>query len=394
MRKIVTDGSTITITDYINGFQYVKKGDSNPVELQFFPTAEGYVNVTNGNKFNYVYNYTDHLGNIRLSYQKLFINNVKECDKPIEISLDFITNCPSFIIVILEENNYYSFGLKHSGYTASTIGNQNYNYKYNDKELQTDLDINLYDYGARNYDPAIGRWFNIDPLAEKYSYQSPYNFQENKMGLGRELEGLEIALPPWIGMAGGSSFGTSVSSATASLGSTMSATSAGLTSASGTVGVSISTTAIPLDQTIQLQETTISSSSKGGFWSDIWNGIKSGVESIGRIFNNDSNTASEGTNNSTKVGRGSNNRTASDEAEGDHSVINESGNTTYKVNPNNPNKNSKGKGFETEKRVDYKGKSHKNSEGESVPTPHVHKKNGDVIPAVPGKDMPINLNLN
>ena len=32
-------------------------------ELKFFPHAEGYVNVEEG-KFNYVYNYTDHLGNV------------------------------------------------------------------------------------------------------------------------------------------------------------------------------------------------------------------------------------------------------------------------------------------------------------------------------------------
>ncbi|WP_313386583.1 DUF6443 domain-containing protein [Chishuiella sp.] len=192
LRKTVTDGSTITTTDYINGFQYVKKGDSKPVELQFFPTAEGYVNVTNGNKFNYVYNYTDHLGNVRLSYQKLFINNVKGCDKPIEISLDFITNCPSFIIVILEENNYYPFGLKHNGYTSNIIGNKNYNYKYNGKELQTDLDINFYDYGARNYNPAIGRWFNMDPLAEQYRKWSPYTYAVNNPIRFTDPDGMSV----------------------------------------------------------------------------------------------------------------------------------------------------------------------------------------------------------
>ncbi len=54
-----------------------------------------------------------------------------------------------------------------------------YKYKYNGKELQTDLDINLYDYGARNYDPAIGRWFNIDYYSEKYYPVSPYIYAIN-----------------------------------------------------------------------------------------------------------------------------------------------------------------------------------------------------------------------
>ena len=63
------------------------------------------------------------------------------------------------------------------------------NYKYQEQELQ---ETGFYSFKWRQYMPDIGRFFNIDPLATSYPYNSPYAFQENKMGLGRELEGLEL----------------------------------------------------------------------------------------------------------------------------------------------------------------------------------------------------------
>ncbi len=139
----ITEIGQIIHTEYLDGFQY-KDGI-----LQFVPTSEGYYSLTDN---KYVYNYSDHLGNIRLSYTK----NGAE-------------------VQILEENNYYPFGLKHTGYNSSA-NNSSYNYKYNGKELQ---ETGMYDYGARFYMPDIGRWGVVDPLAEQMRRHSPYNYAFN-----------------------------------------------------------------------------------------------------------------------------------------------------------------------------------------------------------------------
>jgi RHS repeat-associated protein len=49
-------------------------------------------------------------------------------------------------------------------------------YLYNGKELQDDFGLYWYDYGARFYDPELGRWHSVDQLAEKYYFISPYSY--------------------------------------------------------------------------------------------------------------------------------------------------------------------------------------------------------------------------
>jgi len=171
IQKLVTQGPSITTTEYLDGFQYTTSNTS-PTTLDFFPTAEGYVKNTAG-VYSYVFNYTDHLGNVRLSY----------CD----VNGDgVLTNTE-----ILDENNYYPFGLKHSGYNYyPPTGN---NYKYNGKELQEELGLNLTAMDFRQYDNTLGRFNVIDPLTDEDYGISPYAFAGNNPILFGDPSGLKYA---------------------------------------------------------------------------------------------------------------------------------------------------------------------------------------------------------
>ncbi|WP_298900946.1 RHS repeat-associated core domain-containing protein [uncultured Psychroserpens sp.] len=68
---------------------------------------------------------------------------------------------------ILEENNYYPFGLKHKGYNDVVSANSNSvasKFKYNGMELEESLGVDWYEMDLRQYDPAIARWTAIDPV--------------------------------------------------------------------------------------------------------------------------------------------------------------------------------------------------------------------------------------
>ena len=60
-----------------------------------------------------------------------------------------------------------------------TVDRNPYKYKYNGKELQDELGLNVYDYGLRNYDAALGRFFNMDRFSEKYPNISTYAYTAN-----------------------------------------------------------------------------------------------------------------------------------------------------------------------------------------------------------------------
>jgi RHS repeat-associated protein len=154
IRKTVFNASHAAINqlDYLDGFVYANS------TLAYFSTAEG--RVTAGSQFTYEYFLKDHLGNTRVSFTDNGNGGAK----------------------IIQENEYYAFGMTMQGMVMRTPqpspGNKQL---FNaGSELQDDLGYeNSYSTAFREYDPALGRFNAVDPMVDKYAGWSPYNFAFN-----------------------------------------------------------------------------------------------------------------------------------------------------------------------------------------------------------------------
>ena len=139
LRTVHKIGSTTTTTDYCGNVIY----ENGTQKLLL--TEEGYINLAGTQQYHYYLK--DHQGNNRV-----VINQSGTVE---------------------ETNHYYPFG----GVFA-TAGNTQ-PYKYNGKEFDTKKGLNWYDYGARHYDTALGRFTTNDRFAEKYYSMSPYQYGAN-----------------------------------------------------------------------------------------------------------------------------------------------------------------------------------------------------------------------
>ena len=388
-KRVAIQGGVTTITQYDGGIVYEKVG-TQPNVAKFFNHPEGYAKIPapapdgNGqryyesNNFEYIYNFKDHLGNVRLSYQDLDKNGVVTVSE------------------IITENHFYPFGLQHKGYVYQNPHGdpKAEKYKYNGKELQDELQLGWYDYGARNYDPAIGRWMNIDPEAEQGRRWSPYIYAFDNPVFFIDPDGM---WPTPNTLKGAKALVAAKKNTQAKTAKSEIRTYNTKAYQGGYVGESLDNL---VTEGIQALGELISGSDVSPQTAQnvqLATNVLVVVVSKGKNTKADAEVAEQLTKSEAKAaesatktgkGRGSNNRTPDPDAVGDHTVRNENGSTTYKVNQNNPNKNNAGVGFETQKRVDYKGAAHIDKKtATATPTPHVQE-NGAVRSAVPGVDMP------
>ena len=127
------------------------------------------------------YELSNHLGNVLSTIS----------DKKIGID-DGSGGIAHYIAEVLSQNDYYPFGMQMPGrkYTAP---NNSYRYGFNGKENDNEVkgEGNQQDYGMRIYDPRLGRFLSVDPLAKTYPWYTPYQFAGNKPIWAIDLDGAE-----------------------------------------------------------------------------------------------------------------------------------------------------------------------------------------------------------
>ncbi len=97
-------------------------------------------------------------------------------------------------------SNYYPFGLTMAGISSKALNGAAENkikfqgQEFATKEFSDGSGLDMYEFKWRMHDPQTGRFWQVDPLSEKYVYNSTYAFSENKVIAHVELEGLEAKL--------------------------------------------------------------------------------------------------------------------------------------------------------------------------------------------------------
>jgi RHS repeat-associated protein len=156
----------------------------------FIVGASGYKQMTNGpREYGQDIAHEKLDGTITITepgYVYIYLSN--ENTTPVDVFFDDF-KVEHIKSPVVQMDDYYAFGLTYNSYSREN--NIVQDFKYNGKEEQDELGLKWLDFGFRMYDPALGRFTGIDPLATKYNWLTPYNYAENSPVANIDLWGLQ-----------------------------------------------------------------------------------------------------------------------------------------------------------------------------------------------------------
>ncbi len=193
VKKVIRKDGSIAATYYLRDasgnvmgvYEYNSVSDDAPVLAEQYLYGSSRIGVATPNVSvanlanigahmygNKSYELSDHLGNVRTTlsdYRRL-----------------------AAAAIVNSATDYYPFGMvvANRQYTSASI----YRYGFNGKE--NDLEDGWQDYGLRTYNPALARFFSVDPLIKKYPELTPYQFASNSPIMFIDIDGLEGGSPP------------------------------------------------------------------------------------------------------------------------------------------------------------------------------------------------------
>ena len=129
------------------------------------------------------YELANHLGNVLVA--------ISDKKLPYFNGTTFTTSANNFEADVINFNEYYPFGMLVPNRHGSS-NSYRYGFQGQEKDNEIKGEGNSLNYTFRMHDPRVGRFFAIDPLSEKFAWNSPYAFSENRVIDGKELEGKEV----------------------------------------------------------------------------------------------------------------------------------------------------------------------------------------------------------
>jgi RHS repeat-associated protein len=191
LSKTVKTGTTVNyVQDYVGGIEYNSpSGTGRKIEAIYHSEGRYYnTSATATPSFRNEYTIKDHLGDARISFT----------DKNSNGKIDVDNTASNEVI---QENNYYAFGMNFEGPWLINDASKDNLYTYNGKEYNADHGLKWSDYGARFYDPLLGVWNGVDKLSDFHPNLTPFSYCSNNPVKFIDPDGRIFIIPLLIAVA-------------------------------------------------------------------------------------------------------------------------------------------------------------------------------------------------